>query len=118
MLIMSALLFAAAGARAQGTYYHVDASQTDDSGAGTNWATAKRTIQAAVDAASDGDPVLVTNGVYNAGGAVTPGFALTNRVCITNAITVRSMNGPEVTIIEGAEASGGEWEMTPSAACS
>ncbi len=34
----------------------------------TNWATAARTIQAAVDAATTGDVVWVTNGVYAAAG--------------------------------------------------
>lgn len=55
-----------------------------------------------MDASQDGDVVLVTNGVYNTGGAALPGVALTNRVCVTNAITVRSANGAAVTIIEGA----------------
>ena len=35
----------------------------------TNWATASPEIQAAVNESADGDLVLVTNGVYNAGGA-------------------------------------------------
>ena len=39
--------------------YYVDNSRPDDSGAGTSWVTAKKTIQAAIDAASDGDVVLV-----------------------------------------------------------
>ena len=37
-----------------GTAY-VDASRPDDSGDGLSWVTAKRTIQAAVDLAQDGD---------------------------------------------------------------
>jgi hypothetical protein len=93
--------------------YYVDASRPDDSGAATNWATAKQTIQAAVDLAADEDAVLVTNGVYATGGMVAPVYsaadpanALTNRVCITKAITVRSVNGAEVTIIQGASDNG------------
>ena len=82
--------------------YYVDASQSDDTGSATNWATAKQTIQAAVDLTTDGDTVWVTNGVYDAGNALTPGYSQTNRVCITNAITLCSVNGPEVTIIKGA----------------
>ncbi|NCC52951.1 MAG: choice-of-anchor D domain-containing protein, partial [Spartobacteria bacterium] len=82
--------------------YYVDASRPDDSGNGFTWATAKQTIQAAVDIAVAGKTVWVTNGLYNTGGALTPGYALTNRVCVTKAITVRSVNGPDVTSIVGA----------------
>ncbi|MEM7393051.1 MAG: choice-of-anchor Q domain-containing protein, partial [Verrucomicrobiota bacterium] len=67
----------------------------------TNWSTAATVIQHAVDTAMEGDTVLVSNGVYASGGAVVPGFSLANRVLITNAITVRSVNGPEVTSIKG-----------------
>jgi hypothetical protein len=81
--------------------YYVDAFQPDDTGIGTNWATAKQTIQAAVDLAIDSDTVWVTNGIYNSGGAVTPGYVCMNRVVITNDITVRSVNGPEHTFIVG-----------------
>ena len=66
------------------------------------WAGAATNIQSAVDASDDGDTVLVTNGTYAAGGAVTPGHTLANRVCIYGkTITLRSVNGPEVTIIKG-----------------
>ena len=97
---MIALLFIACGANAA-TYY-VDASRPDNAGAGTSWETAKKTIQAAVDVTSDGDTVIVTNGVYNTGTTVTPGYTLKNRVVITKAITVRSVNGPDATVIEGS----------------
>ena len=49
----------------------------------TNWVDAANNIQAAVDVASSNDVVLVTNGVYDSGGTVTPGYAITNRVLIT-----------------------------------
>ncbi|MCC6355241.1 MAG: hypothetical protein IT577_15220 [Verrucomicrobiae bacterium] len=71
-------------------------------GPGTNWTSAFHTIQAAVDAAFDGDTVLVTNGYYDTGGALTPGYGLSNRVCVTNAIVLRSVNGPDTTLIMGA----------------
>jgi hypothetical protein len=57
--------------------------------------------------------VLVTNGVYSAGGAVTPGFALSNRVVVTTNITVESVNGPDATIILGQSSNGtnGRWAV-------
>ena len=65
----------------------------------TNWLTAATNIQAAIDVVEAGDTVLVTNGVYATGGAFAGG--LTNRMAMTNAVTVQSVNGPAVTIIQG-----------------
>jgi PKD repeat protein len=71
----------------------------------TNWATAAAVIQDAVDAASPGDEIVVTNGVYAQGGrAVFSG--MTNRVAITKRLLLRSVNGPERTIIEGYQVPG------------
>jgi len=81
---------------------YVDAGRPNDNGDGLSWGTAKRTIQAGVDVAVDGDTVLVTNGIYNVGGAMTPSGMLPNRVVITNNIVVRSVNGVSVTIIQGS----------------
>jgi len=67
----------------------------------TNWATAATTLQAAVDVAAGGSLVLVSNGVYAADTRVTPGAGLLNRLVLTNGITVRSVNGPSVTAIQG-----------------
>lgn len=66
-----------------------------------SWADAATNIQAAVSANNmGGGVVLVTNGVYDKGGAVVYG-ALTNRVAITNGVLVRSVNGPALTTIQG-----------------
>jgi hypothetical protein len=65
------------------------------------WATAATTIQAAIDAASDGDVITVTNGAYQTGGSqLFQGYG-TNRVSISRALLVRSVNGPAVTVING-----------------
>ena len=105
---MAFMLFTVSGLGYGATTYYVDSNRPDDSGNGANWATAKKTIQAAVDLATNSDTVLVTNGLYDIGGAVTPGYALTNRVCITNAIILRSFNNdPTNTIIKGTNATGG-----------
>ena len=81
----------------------------------TNWDTAAHTIQEAVDATTPGDTVVVTDGVYQVGTRVTPGYAYytcLNRVVITNAIAVCSVNGPASTVIKG-----GGLNDSPSARC-
>ncbi len=72
----------------------------NDGAAGTNWTTAKKTIQVAVDASTDGDIVVVSNGVYATGGRIASGVT-SNRVVIDKAIQVRSVNGAAVTSILG-----------------
>ncbi|MDA3924987.1 MAG: PKD domain-containing protein [Kiritimatiellae bacterium] len=65
----------------------------------TNWTTAATSIQLAVNAADSGDTVLVTNGVYDTGSLWVEGIA--NRVALTKAVTLQSVNGPDVTSIVG-----------------
>jgi hypothetical protein len=69
--------------------WHVDANRPDDSGDGSSWDTAKKTIQAAIDKAAAGDLVLVKPGVY------AP-IAIDDK-----AITIRSVNGAATTVIDG-----------------
>jgi len=71
-----------------------------------SWADAATNIQAAIDSAPIAGVVLVTNGLYELGGALMNGYTLTNRVVVTNGLTVRSVNGPAVTTIVGAGPTG------------
>ena len=71
------------------------------------WASAAVNIQTAVNLAVDGDVVLVTNGSYNTDWMVTPGYSLTNRIVITNLITLQAMSAnPADTLIVGARDAG------------
>ncbi len=66
------------------------------------WSNAAHTIQAAVDATSDGGEILVSNGTYSVGGRTADGRTLTNRVLLSRSLTLRSVNGPQETVIAGA----------------
>jgi hypothetical protein len=62
----------------------------------TSWQTAATNIQDAIDATIDGDTVLVADGHY----------LLTSEIVVTNAITVQSHNGPDITIVDGDGSTG------------
>lgn len=68
----------------------------------TSWATAATAIQDAINASSDGDEIWVTNGIYAVGSTPTPAFTLQCRVVLNKAVSVRSVNGPEATVIVGS----------------
>jgi len=102
LAVLLAILSYSAETRAAIYYVSTNGS---DAAAGTNWVTAKQTIQSAVNLTTAGDTVIVSNGLYDTGGATIAnlGSTLNNRVAITNAITVQSVNGPGVTIIKGSK---------------
>jgi len=87
--------------RAGATTYYVNAGNAAPTAPFTTWSTAATNIQDAVDQTSVGDVVLVTNGLYAHGGKAMDGV-ITNRISVSKAILVRSVNGPNVTIIQGA----------------
>jgi hypothetical protein len=80
---------------------YVNLNSTNPSPPYADWNSAATNIQDAVDAAESGDVVIVSNGVYNFG---TRQFTNSlNRVAVTNAITLQSVNGRETTIIDGGQ---------------
>jgi hypothetical protein len=86
---------------AQVVIHAVDAAGVNSIPPYSTWATAATTVQDAINNASPGDIVLVTNGVYTTGGKVMAGD-LTNRVALDKAVFVTSVNGCSATVIQGA----------------
>ena len=86
LLILLLLLFSTSALAAAVRY--VDVNSTNATPPYTNWATAAVTIQDSVDATVAGDEIVVTNGVY------AP-------VTVDKPLALRSVNGPDVTVIDG-----------------
>ena len=85
-ILIKIFLFSVIGTYGQ-TYY-VDPSRPDNSGAGTSWATAKKDLQNAINAAASGNQVWVKAGTYkptqvpNLGGFRDKAFFLKDGVAI------------------------------------
>ena len=89
--------------------HYVNIANTTPQSPYTNWTMAAVSIQDAADVAVDGSTVWVADGVYDTGSRLPPSVdtELACRVVITNALTIRSLNGPDTTHIVGAAAPGG-----------
>jgi hypothetical protein len=85
---------------------YVDVNSASPTPPYSNWATAATNIQDAVDTAVNGDEILVTNGVYHSGAQFVTGVETVNRLAVTKAVTVQSINGPAATVIEGYQVPG------------
>jgi hypothetical protein len=105
LLQLLVVLSASAALKLSAAIHFVDGNNTSPSPPFLTWTDAARTIQDAIDVSSDGDEILVTNGVYATGGRVVFG-AMTNRVAVVKAVTVRSVQGPSVTSIQGFQVPG------------
>jgi hypothetical protein len=90
----------------QSPIHYVNVSNATPVSPFTNWTTAATNIQDAVDASTNGDLVLVTNGIYQTGGRELNNTPPTNRVTVTKTITLMSANGPSVTVIKGYQMPG------------
>ena len=64
------------------------------------WTNAATNIQSAVNAAGDGEVVLVSNGTYGATGSGTA-FVGVNALYIDKNVRVQSVNGPAFTMLDG-----------------
>lgn len=81
------------GSIALADIHYVDINNATPSAPYTSWDTAATDIQSAIDLTSPGDMVLIADGEYYVNSTIT----------VTNAITIRSVNGAEKTIVAAIE---------------
>lgn len=96
-------MFLAATSSALATMRYVNVNSANPTPPYTNWVTAATNIQDAVHAALVGDNIVVTNGTYAGGSQVDPYGAL-NCVVVDKPLVLSSVNGPDVTVIDGGGA--------------
>ena len=92
---LSTVVLLGGGGSALADVHYVDVNSTNATPPYTNWTSAATNIQDAVDAAVAGDEVVVTNGIYASGGR---NF---NRIAVDKPLSLRSINGPQFTVIDG-----------------
>jgi hypothetical protein len=85
-----AILFGLPPFNAAATTHYVDMNSTNATPPYTNWATAAVDIQDAINAATAGDEIVVTNGSYSA-------------VTVGEPLDIRSVNGAQFTVIYGED---------------
>ncbi len=105
MLRLTAGILLAAGSNLSAATLYVSLASPNPTPPYGSWDTAATNIQDAVNAAHAGDLVLVTNGLY-AGG-----------ITVSNPVMVLSVNGPQVTSIDGRGASRCVWMLNGAALC-
>lgn len=103
------LCLVALAGRASGAVLYVDVNSPNPTPPYADLSTAALTIQDAVDAANNGDLILVNDGVYQTGTRATKQSLMglgttyydTNRLVITKPVTVQSIHGPGAAFIDG-----------------
>ena len=98
--VLVAGMFLMATSSGLATVRYVNINNANSTPPYTSWATAATNIQDAVDAAGAGDEILVTNGTY-AGGSRVDTNGQPNCVLVDKPLVLSSVNGPDVTIIDG-----------------
>ncbi len=105
LLSPTVIAFAFLSSNASATVHCVDMNSTNPVPPYTDWSTAAANIQDAINSSGVSDTVLVTNGIYQYGGA---SFAGSNRVYVPSGLglTIQSLNGPAFTMIVGYQIPG------------
>jgi hypothetical protein len=101
------LLTAAVTTNVWAATLYVDLNSTNPASPYAELPTAATNIQDAVDASTNGDLILVNDGIYQTGFRTTDEWGammkitVTNRVVVNKPVTVQSLNGPSAAFING-----------------